>query len=281
MRAITTPPARLIGGSLFEGRATKQNGEPYVYKTGAKKGQPYKQMSFGVAVPKGTEKHWRETKWGAEVWAEGAAGSPNKHTLPSFSWKITDGDSDVPNKAGNKPRDQEGQPGCWVIWFQANDFVVPCYNANGTARLEDITVVKPGYWIQVRFQCDFNGQTDSPGVYLEQKMVAFSAPGEEIILRVAENPAEAGFGSDPLPPGVSATPVDRLNETATSTSTTITPAPDFLADDEAPPIPDDDLPPPVPDEFPPEGWKAHPAKAGWYYKGKEVMKEADLRALAG
>lgn len=31
-------------------------------------------------------------------------------------------------------------------------------------------------------------------------------------------------------------------------------------------------------EFPPVGWKAHPTSAGYYYKGKEVLKEAQLRA---
>lgn len=29
--------------------------------------------------------------------------------------------------------------------------------------------------------------------------------------------------------------------------------------------------------FPPEGWQVHPSAPGWYYKGQEVVTEADLR----
>lgn len=30
--------------------------------------------------------------------------------------------------------------------------------------------------------------------------------------------------------------------------------------------------------FPPAGWTQHPSAAGYYYKGNEVLTEADLRA---
>lgn len=32
--------------------------------------------------------------------------------------------------------------------------------------------------------------------------------------------------------------------------------------------------------FPPEGWTAHPDAAGYYYRGQEVLSEADLRTRA-
>jgi hypothetical protein len=212
MRAITSPPGRIVGGSLYEGRATDGDGKKHVYKTGAKAGQEYIQFSFGIAIPKEAgHTHWNQTAWGGEIWAEGQAAAPATHALKSFSWKITDGDSAEANKRGNKPCDQEGYKGSWVVWFQANDFKVPIYNANGTQQLTDDGLVKAGYWIQVRFECDFNKRTDSPGVYLQQKLVAFSAPDTEIILRVQENPADAGFGNAPLPPGVSATPAAVLD----------------------------------------------------------------------
>ncbi len=35
---------------------------------------------------------------------------------------------------------------------------------------------------------------------------------------------------------------------------------------------------PVETAFPPEGWAAHPTSPGWFYRGKEVLNEADLRA---
>ena len=245
---ITSPVARLIGGSLYEGRKTDNDGKPYAFKNGARAGQPYEQHSFGIAVPKEPgHTHWNQTGWGKQIWEEGRVGSPNSHALPSFSWKIQDGDSQTPNKKGNKPADQEGYPGNWILWFQANENPAPIFNADGSAPLTTPGAVKPGYWVQVRFEADFNKRTDSPGMYLQQKMVAYSAPGTEIILRVQESPADAGFGQAPLPAGVSATPAPALGGTApaapgaapapTPTPTSVTPAPNFLAPAPAGPQP--------------------------------------------
>ena len=49
---------------------------------------------------------------------------------------------------------------------------------------------------------------------------------------------------------------------------------------QAPPIPQVPVAPPAPaaPAFPPEGWTAHPQSPGWFYKGQEVLSEADLRA---
>jgi len=48
----------------------------------------------------------------------------------------------------------------------------------------------------------------------------------------------------------------------------------------APPAPMAAPPPPPPAPFPPPGWAAHPASPGWFYKGQEVLTEADLRQRA-
>jgi len=40
---------------------------------------------------------------------------------------------------------------------------------------------------------------------------------------------------------------------------------------------DEPVPPPP---FPPEGWVAHPTAPGFFYKGQEVLSEADLRLKA-
>lgn len=39
-------------------------------------------------------------------------------------------------------------------------------------------------------------------------------------------------------------------------------------------------PPPPSAPFPPPGWTAHPASPGWFYKGQEVVAEAELRQRA-
>lgn len=36
--------------------------------------------------------------------------------------------------------------------------------------------------------------------------------------------------------------------------------------------------PPAAPQFPPEGWLAHPSAPGYFYRGQEVLTEADLRA---
>jgi hypothetical protein len=38
-------------------------------------------------------------------------------------------------------------------------------------------------------------------------------------------------------------------------------------------------PPPPPTVFPPPGWTAHPSAPGYYYRGQEVLSEAQLRAI--
>lgn len=44
----------------------------------------------------------------------------------------------------------------------------------------------------------------------------------------------------------------------------------------APPAPPRAPAPPIP--FPPPGWTEHPTEKGWFYKGQQVVSEADLRA---
>lgn len=39
-------------------------------------------------------------------------------------------------------------------------------------------------------------------------------------------------------------------------------------------------PPPVAAVFPPGGWTAHPSSPGWFYRGQEVVAEAQLRSMA-
>lgn len=61
-------------------------------------------------------------------------------------------------------------------------------------------------------------------------------------------------------------------------------------EEQAPPPVVEETPPPVVEEAPPvivdwkelasnDGWKPHPQSAGWWYKGKEVKKEADVEAM--
>jgi len=55
---------------------------------------------------------------------------------PAFSWKVTDGDSPLPNKKGKRPCDQTGYAGHWVIWF-SQGWLPKRVNADGTVELPE------------------------------------------------------------------------------------------------------------------------------------------------
>lgn len=264
-KEILFPVGRLVGGSLYEGQTKDDKGQPLTFKSGKNAGQPRTSYSFGVAYKKGAEAHWKDTAWGKQVWQVGAEAAPKTHQGRQFAWKVTDGDSQEPNKKGNRPCDREAYPGHHVVWFSGN-FPPNIFDAKGTKQLTEQGLVKPGYFVQVFGEVDFNGQTDSPGVYMNFRMVAFSGYGEEIVLTAAPDASAVGFGQEGLPEGASDVPSAGM--------------------DDAPPPVEDDVPPPPHTgymdarPFPPEGWKAHPQAPGWFYNTttKEQLKEADLKA---
>lgn len=208
MREITFPVGRLVGGSLYEARQTKDNaGQP---KKNAD-GTPVIQFSFGVAFAKAGTTHWAQTTWGAEIWKEGFESWPNgQANAPSFAWKVTDGDSAVPNKNGRKPCENEGWPGHWVVWFSGSYAPKTC-NANGTVTYTDNEQrIKPGHFVQVHGSVKGNNPSPSPGVYLNFMMTAHSGFGPEIQLANTVDATKVGFGQQPLPAGASAVPLGQM-----------------------------------------------------------------------
>lgn len=83
---------------------------------------------------------------------------------------------------------------------------------------------------------------------------------------------------EPVPPGF-VPPASRLTERGAA-AVGVPQAPQTAAPrppgPPAPPAPPRAPAPPIP--FPPPGWTAHPTEAGWFYKGLQVVSEADLRA---
>jgi hypothetical protein len=201
---ITTPVGRLVQGSLYKGNDTDANGSPLVVKTGPNVGQARTEFYFAVAIPKGQEQHWNQTEWGRQIWDEAAKSWPNgEYERPDFSWKIVDGDSQVPNKKNVKPCDVQGFAGHWVMKFSSG-FAPQIFNADGSQQLVEEGAVKLGYYVQVNGSANSNGNAQNPGMYLNHSMVAFSAYGDEI--RVGPDAASVGFGGQPLPAGASSAP---------------------------------------------------------------------------
>jgi hypothetical protein len=201
---ITTPVGRLVEGSLYKGNEFNAENQPLVFKTGKNAGQPRVDYYFALAIPKGNETHWNQTEWGKVIYNVGKVAFPKgQWERPDFSWKITDGDSTVLNKANRRPCDKEGFPGNWVLKF-SRSFAPKIYNADGSQLITEENYVNLGDFMQVHALIAGNDSDKQPGVYLNHMMVAFSAYGERIVL--GPDPKSVGFGNAPLPPGASATP---------------------------------------------------------------------------
>jgi len=211
MISLTTPVGRIVQGELWKSREVKDN--KGVIKLNADN-TPQVNYFFALAIAKTPGcTHWAQEKytngkgevieWGRLIWEEGNRAHPTFAPHPTFSWKIEDGDSQIPNKKGKKNCDREGHPGHWILKFSSNFAINRTYNANGTEPLAP-EAFKPGYYVQVL--ASIKGNTgDTPGIYLNPIMVALSAYGTEI--ESGPDVSEAGFGQAPLPVGASAVPV--------------------------------------------------------------------------
>lgn len=269
------PPSRMIGGSLYTGSTKDAKGQPLTFSDGS----PRTQFSFGIAIPKGQEQHWNQTPWGARIWQTGAAEAPAAHQSPAFAWKVKDGDSTIPNKNGNRPCDQEGHPGHWIVWFSGS-FAIRITKDSGHTPFLEPEAIKPGYWIEVAANVAFNHRTDSPGVYLNYEVVNFVGYDKEIQLVGQVDATTVGFGQQAAPAHVSAAPVATMQQPAApavaSPSAQPAAAPAVVQPHTAYMAP----PPPAaaPAPFPPPGWTPHPEAPGYFYQGQEVLSEAQLRA---
>ena len=202
---ITSPVGRIVMGSLYDPSTTDAEGKPLVVKTGPNAGQPRVNYFFALAIPKGAEPHWAHTPWGQQIWNVGNQAFPNAAQSPAFAWKIEDGDSQIPNKKGRKPCDNEGWRGHWILKFSGG-FAPKVYQQEGAGYVQVMQkdFCKPGYFVEVAFSVDGNGSQSQPGVYINHSMVCFRAYGPEITF--GPDVASAGFGAAPLPAGASMTP---------------------------------------------------------------------------
>lgn len=201
---LLTPVGRLVGGSLYDGQTTNAEGQPLTIRHGVNAGQPRKEYFFALAVPKASETHWSQTEWGVKIWKAGNDGFPNgAFKSPTFAWKVQDGDSVTPNRAGRRNCDREGYPGNWILHFNSG-FASSIYNEDGTRQIAEENAVNLGDYIQVYGNVSDNGSQQQPGIYLNHQMVAFRGYGQRIILGV--DPKSVGFGKAPLPSGATSIP---------------------------------------------------------------------------
>lgn len=212
MREIMFPIGRLVGGSVYKPQPkTNNDGTPRIDSA---TGRQMVGFSFGVAFPKNGTTHFGQTPWGQQIVAQAQESWPQgQFNAPTFAWKVTDGDSQIPNKKGRKPCDNEGWPGHWVVWFSGT-FAPKTCNVDGSREynVTDGEIIKVGHFVQVAGSVDGNGSTQSPGLYMNYRAVAHSYFGPEIATANAIDTKTAGFGGA-LPPGASATPLGGMTTT--------------------------------------------------------------------
>jgi len=204
---IKFPVGRVVWGSLYEAKDKDSEGRPRLIQNGPNAGQPKISYDFGVAIPKGSEQHWAQTPWGQTIWNTGHLAFPQgQGNAPTFAWKVTDGDSRVPNKKGRTPADQTGYPGHWVLSFSST-FPPRIANAISGAGVWDDTVnlILPGYYVEVYGSVAGNSSTQSPGIYLNHSVVGLRGFGERIV--TGPDLSQIGFGATPLPAGATTMPV--------------------------------------------------------------------------
>lgn len=151
-------------------------------------GTPKTQHFFVLAVPKGTETDWKQTEWGQKVVATASQGYRNGEiNRPDFSWKIEDGDSQIPNKKGRKNADSEGHAGHWIIKC-TTQLGCPCFPYGKYSPFDamtDVNAVKTGDYYLVSIDCADNtnkgAPAQTPGVYMNPQGTIFIRAGVEII----------------------------------------------------------------------------------------------------
>ena len=184
MPNILTPVARLVAGSVTKPNDKDFQGNPLTTKTGPNAGQPRIEYFFAVAIAKQGEQHWAETAWGQEIWNTGHSGfAHGEAQRPDFSWKVDDGDSQIPNRRGVAPCSKEGYPGHWILKFSSG-YAPGLYQLdaqNQAQQLVDPDAIKTGYFVQVAGTVEANNNPGNPGVYLNHNMVCLIAYGDVIV----------------------------------------------------------------------------------------------------
>ncbi|MCC3717011.1 hypothetical protein LLE78_12735, partial [Staphylococcus haemolyticus] len=145
-----------------------------------KDGQPIKEIYIGIAIPKTGEADWKDTEWGRQI-VMAALDAENGYDAattrrPDFSWKVIDGDSDIPNKAGHAPNEDESKRGHWVLHLNTR---IPynCYHVgkyNPLDAIQDANAIKLGDYVRVNIVAKGSKPSKTPGVYLNPNLLELS-----------------------------------------------------------------------------------------------------------
>jgi len=192
---VVTPVARIVGGHPMVSNPVidDKTRQPKMQQDGV---TPRTDTYIGLAIPKGAETDWRQTEWGAKIAEVAIRDWPGgQSTMPGFAWKITDGDSQVPNQKGIAPASREGYPGHWIVNAKT-EWGVQCFHVGKYDPIEQITdpkAIKPGDFVRVLLDVKGNGSTQTSGIYINPKKLELHQAGPLIVLDGGTSAADA-FG---------------------------------------------------------------------------------------
>lgn len=196
---LITPVGRLVAGHPMDKR-NKQDDKTEEIKCFAD-GRPMQESFVGLAFPKQGESHWKETEWGAQIYKEAVTGWPRgEYETRDFSWKITDGDSTVPNKKMIAPCTREGYPGHWVI-FATTFMDIKCYHVNKyepQLQIRDPSQIKRGDYCRLLINVKPNGSSKNAGMYINPELFELTRAGVEIL--TGASAVTAFGGTEPVIP---------------------------------------------------------------------------------
>ena len=200
MLELLLPEGRIVKGHpLFDRPVTDDNNRPVLDSNNQQKTDRY----IAIAIPKNGSTDWKQTEWGAQVVQ--AASDPvegysaAEQSSPVFSWKIVDGDSAVPNRKGNAPKDQEGFLGHWVIHLTTALPYTVYANGNYAVPVTDKNEIKTGDFARIYVSVKGNKPAKTPGVYINPRMAEITRAGQQIVSDNLPSAASVFGGAAPAP----------------------------------------------------------------------------------
>lgn len=230
--SAVTPVGRLVQGHPAIPQEKDNEGEPLRIKNGPNAGQLTKKYYMAIAIDKNDPGF---AEFHAKMKNVARAGFPDLHPnggeciKPDFSWKLDDGDSQIPNTKGTRNCDREGWPGHWILKFSTS-FAPDIYSKGGAAVLQDPeNALKLGYYVRVQCSITDNGSQQKPGIFLNENKVELFGLGEEIVAGITGSEAFGATDANTfVPAGMSAAPVAEPNAFAPQAAPVAAPHPDFL-----------------------------------------------------
>jgi len=185
MIKVTLPPGRNVQGHPLKNK-------PVMDSNGNQKVMKNKEIQHGThvacAIAKGNETHWKDTKWGRQIYEFAVKSWPTgEHAQRAFAWKIEDGDSTEPNKKMKIPCEREGFAGHWVV--HCNGFKpLQCYRGDDfsiSGTITDEAEIKTGDYGQIVVEVKKNtadvSKGDTAGIFITGKAFSLRQPGKLIL----------------------------------------------------------------------------------------------------